>query len=984
MSINGRTLTLDSNGANTDEVFTDVGGDDRRLNWTGYIGTGGSCGPAPRRALLTGYAAMTHWRSPMRKLTPATMLLAVLLPAVSVAAESRPVDQFQSWPALATDGDFDVKPMTEKRIGFTLGLEARGRRVIVVISAFRKSGAASGYTNDLAFDVNGEVMGLNLGDRPRLLNRPMTFRFAPNGSREQVAGVKGVLGLIENWGSARWTLPATPSIEAWLKSADYSPTDLPDPAWLVLEVTDLVHADAYNYVTVKNESRNATVRCEKVSIHHDVSEAEAIQAVYERLKEKYLGRTAIVREPAIGREWVYDMDLVASSHGASGSMADIQSIEDARRVVKPLKEDGYSAMIVSGLHMRYTYTEYWESRVVPYMKYLCQAAHEAGMRVLDHYDVPIFFSRGYPFLLEDDHLEWTQRDIRYGTPTRMYCINNPHFREHFFTFTRRVQKETGVDGYQIDEVYFFDKNFCGCEPCRSQFEQETGFALPREADSPVFFNDAHPLWRLFQLWRRTSQQRFKRDFLASIHQVNPAAILSQYTTTHYSPSRRGGAWGNFIISYAVGKEGVTRLPMHDYRYGLADFRLDSGVADATGHATWMLWYPLTSSAARFCWAMSQASNCGQWHSRTWRGAVRELISWPHKTKKFDFTTFADVAMIFSEKSKDASMWTGHYHGMETLGWGEAMVEHNVQYHNLHEVAVTAELLSRYRLVILPQMTMIDEDNGKAIESYVRDGGTLVVTGESGMIDERGRPRPDFLLGEMMNVRFVELLNAPFDVVEGGFTYDLDRMFYHYGKRMLHVELRDPAKSRVLVRFRKNGKEYPGVVESTYGKGKVVTVASFFGVSNFKVGLHEGRKPIFKTNPDSAPFMTRLLRDLLGSGETVVAVELPPRIVYTTWIDKAGGREIDIHFLNVADYRPLKPDETGRRRKIEFPLVDDEMTMLLRGRDVSSATFYSPDTPDAVACRVESAPDGTRITVPGAKMKMYGLLKTQSTVTGGAQ
>ena len=436
----------------------------------------------------------------------------------------------------------------------------------------------------------------------------------------------------------------------------------------------------------------------------------------------------------------------------------------------------------------------------------------------------------------------------------------------------------------------------------------------------------------------------------------------------------------------MGKEGVTRVPMHDYRYGLADFRLTTGVADATGHATWMLWYPLTNSAARFCWAMSQASNCGQWHIKTWRGAVRKLISWPHKTKKFDFTTFADVAMIFSEKSKDASLWTGHYHGMATLGWGEAMVEHNLQYYNLHEVAVTADLLSRYKLVILPQMTVIDEDNRKALDAFVRNGGTLVVTGESGMIDERGQPRGDFLLGDMMNVELIEPINGPFEVVEGDstFMYDNERMFYHYGKRLLHVKVRDPAKAQVLVQFRKDGKEYPGVVESKYGKGRVVTVATFLGVSNMTLGLHEGNKPIFKTNPDSAPFMTRLLRNLLGEGETIVAADLPPRIVYTTWIDKAGQGDINVHFLNVADFRPLKPDEKAKRRKIEFPLVEGEMTLLIRGRPVKSATFYSPSTAGAVECRIEKAGDGTRITVPGAKMKMYGLLKIQIAAAGGDQ
>jgi len=175
------------------------------------------------------------------------------------AAESQGVARFQSWPHLASEGDFELRPMTEKRIGFTLGPQADGRRVIVIISAFRKSDTVSGYTNDLAFDVNGEVMGLNLGDRPRLLNRPMRFRFGPDGAGEQMAATKGSLGLIENWGSARWTLPATPTIDAWLKSAKYKPADLPDPAWLVLEITDLLHPDSYNYVTVKNESRDATI-----------------------------------------------------------------------------------------------------------------------------------------------------------------------------------------------------------------------------------------------------------------------------------------------------------------------------------------------------------------------------------------------------------------------------------------------------------------------------------------------------------------------------------------------------------------------------------------------------------------------------------------------------------------------------------------------------------------------------------------------------
>ena len=895
--------------------------------------------------------------------------------------EYEPATHFLSWPRIAAGGKHRLLPMTEKRVGFTLGPEARGQRVVVAISAFMESGEPSGYNgNTLAVDVNGEVMGLRIGDHARLLNRPMEFPFGTKTRRLQISGREGKLGLIENWGSARWALPWTSSLEAWLASADYQPVGLRDPTWIILEITDLVHPDAFNYLRIKNEGSRGILRCENVSVHCEPSASAAIEAAAQKLWQKHFGRDAIIREPVKGREWAYDMNLIDNAHGAAGGMAEIQTIEDARRIIAPLRKQGYDALMVSGLHMRYTYTDLWETRIVPYMTHISRAAHEAGMKVIDHYDVPIFYARGYPFLLAEDHLDWTQRDIRYGTATRMYCINNPAFRTHFFDFTRRVQRATGIDAYQIDEVYFFDKNFCGCEHCRRRFKAETGFELPREADSPVFFNNADALWQLFMLWRGTCVQSFKKDFLASIRQENPAAFLSTYTTTYLQSSRRGNAWGNFLVSYANGKEGVSRLPFHDYRYCLADFRLTTGVADALGHATWMLWYPLTGSAARFCWGMSQASGCAQWHSKQWSSSVRDLIKWPHTMKKLDFEMFADVAVVFSDTSKNASSWTGYYHGMEALGWGEAMVEHNIQYQVLHESAVTAESLSRFSVVILPAMTVIDSRNRDAFEAYVRAGGTLVVTANTGMLGETKRPRPDFLLGEMMNLRFVDVLNAPFEVVEGGFAYTRDRMFYKYGARMLHVATRDadPARSRVPVHFRKDGKTYPGIVASTYGRGEVFTIATFLGVSNYQMGLHEGRKNIFKTNPDSASFMADTLRTILGKNERVVPVDLPRKMVCTSWIRKRKRDEINVHFLNVHDHKPLGPDEAGKRRQIRFPLVDREMTLLLRRIAVDRAVFHSPDTAEPVPCRIDRTPDGTRVTIPAGKMKMYGLLKAYRT------
>jgi len=923
------------------------------------------------------------------------MPVLLALTAGSVLGEELP-GRFRSWPQVGRADRVKLKPMTDQRVGFRLDGDAHGRRVVVAVRAFAESKAAGGYNQGiLAIDVNGEIMEPLLSGKPRLLNRPESIAFGPDGERSTAAWQKGTLGLIESWGSARWTVAWAPSIEAWLASPKYRPVGLEDPAWIVVEITDMVHPNSFNYLNVKNESRTAVLHCEEVTVHVDPEQQgsrtdrdrrAAIVAVHRKLDEKCFGRSALVREPATGREWAYDMDLIPNNYSAADTMGEIETIDDARAIVKPLADQGYNAVIVSGLHMRYTYVPLWETRILPYMKYLCQAAHEAGLKVIDHYDVPIFYSGGYPFLLAEDHLDWTQRDIRYGTPSRIYCINNPDFRNHFFTWNRRVQRESGIDAYQIDEVYFQSKHHCGCEHCRRLFKEATGFELPREPDSPVLNNDADPLWQLWRLWQRTSTQKFKRDFLAAIRKENPAVFLSSYTTTYYSANAGGGLWPTVFVSYAVGKEGVSRLPFQNYRYCIADRRLYHSLTDAFDSAPWMLWYPLTGSAGRFCWAMSQACNDAQWHVSKVSSSIRDLIKWPHKSRKLDFETFADVAMVFSEKSKSASLWTGYYHGMETLGWGEAMVDANIQYHNLHEIAVTPELLSRYKLVILPRMTLIDEPSREAVDAYVRNGGKLIVTAETGLLDEAKRPREDFLLGEMMNVRFVDFRHAPFEVVMPGhptLTFDRERMLYKHGARMLHVQLRDPAKSRIIATFRKDGQEYPGIVETKCGKGTVYYVATFLGVSSFELGLHEGRKDIFRRNPDSARFMAAWLREVLGDGETVSAIDIPDKLIYTTWLKK-GGRELNIHFLNVQDHRPLGPEEIARRRHINFPLVDRPIVLLLRGIEAAGATFYSPDTPEPVPCEVARAGPDTKLTVPAGKMKMYGLAKLHLNERGGAR
>ena len=120
----------------------------------------------------------------------------------------------------------------------------------------------------------------------------------------------------------------------------------------------------------------------------------------------------------------------------------------------------------------------------------------------------------------------------------------------------------------------------------------------------------------------------------------------------------------------------------------------------------------------------------------------------------------------------------------------------------------------------------------------------------------------------------------------------------------------------------------------------------------------------------------------ATGETVTTIDAPDKLVYTTWLKRDGG-ELAIHFLNVADHQPLAPDQKTKRRAIDSPLVDEPITLLLRGMDVADATFYSPDSDDPVPCTVARAGPDTQLTVPAGSMTMYGLARVRLNAAGGA-
>ncbi|MCX6993003.1 MAG: beta-galactosidase trimerization domain-containing protein [Kiritimatiellaeota bacterium] len=71
-------------------------------------------------------------------------------------------------------------------------------------------------------------------------------------------------------------------------------------------------------------------------------------------------------------------------------------------------------------------------------------------------------------------------------------------------------------------------------------------------------------------------------------------------------------------------------------------------------------------------------------------------------------------------------------------------------------------LGKYRVLVLPNVLMMDEDECAAIRQWVRKGGCLYAGGYTSLVDTAGNKRNDFMLGDVLGIKRLD------DLPEGNF------------------------------------------------------------------------------------------------------------------------------------------------------------------------------------------------------------------------
>ncbi|WP_457447824.1 beta-galactosidase [Roseateles sp. P5_E4] len=154
---------------------------------------------------------------------------------------------------------------------------------------------------------------------------------------------------------------------------------------------------------------------------------------------------------------------------------------------------------------------------------------------------------------------------------------------------------------------------------------------------------------------------------------------------------------------------------------------------------------------------------------------------------------------------------------QALGAFEPLLKDNI---DVAAIKLSYEDLSRYRLIILPGMYLLDKASTEAVRKFVTDGGTVIMTAQSAKVNDNNQwhdtPLPGGLT-DVFGLRTNEFYNAGKVETRIG---DVDAK-----GDLGFIEVLEPSTAEVLARFTNTGDKVPAVTVNKFGKGRAIYVGT---------------------------------------------------------------------------------------------------------------------------------------------------------------
>jgi hypothetical protein len=144
--------------------------------------------------------------------------------------------------------------------------------------------------------------------------------------------------------------------------------------------------------------------------------------------------------------------------------------------------------------------------------------------------------------------------------------------------------------------------------------------------------------------------------------------------------------------------------------------------------------------------------------RRWQKVGEEYFQWTarHDAHFAARRSVANLGVVMGQSTQllysgPATARVRSYMRETTQGLYDALLRGRFAFDYVHEDRLEPERLKKYRALLLPNIAMLSDRQCEQLRAYVRGGGSLMASFETGLYDENLNPRADFGLGDLFGV-----------------------------------------------------------------------------------------------------------------------------------------------------------------------------------------------------------------------------------------
>ncbi len=382
------------------------------------------------------------------------------------------------------------------------------------------------------------------------------------------------------------------------------------------------------------------------------------------------------------------------------------------------------------------------------------------------------------------------------------CVN----RREFVAYLKKVitygLKTVGLDAIHMDNSY---AEPCYCDTCTGKFRDylrrnvdapaRLGHTKFKYVQQPPFRRDydyiADPLYQEWIKFRVESLSRALSEIYQHVRATRPDAGL------HTNPAfPRMHGWANRLSlhPYELGKcmdlmcAENGNFPRYDKPFLVSQIRAFK-LADAGGYAAlpsaWVRHETrgtiCPSTAAEVKLSIAEPAAFGGIVGTTWgtrtvgRGRVpldnatlsrplKEYIRFLDRNREL-YAGAADCAPVAMLHSFESHAYRGRQVSISAMVMEEVLIRNHIPYRLVFTENLDA--VKDYKLLILPDQCCLSDAQVRSVIKFVRNGGSLLLTGQSGMFDENLLERGENAFAEILDLPRVMFLPEPFGQAGAG-------------------------------------------------------------------------------------------------------------------------------------------------------------------------------------------------------------------------